>query len=199
MNQPTTSTSRSTVTDCSQCGGEAVDPIEISPDQFACQDCVATPRIAFVGCGKAKKDVDEAIPAKDLYSSNYFGLKRQYAEEVCYAWFILSAEHGVIGPGKEIEPYDTTIGDLSDYELGRWAERACQTVKGKLRFYSPWTRPVVLAGEKYAQHIEDALPDDRTEWPFRKDDLKGIGDQMSWLKEQAEKPQDPGQSTVGDW
>lgn len=59
-----------------------------------------------------------AWAARDLYTSTYFGAKREFAEVVssgarkASGWGILSAEHAVIEPWKEIEPYDTTIDDL---------------------------------------------------------------------------------------
>jgi len=56
----------------------------------------------LVGCGAAK--ADEPREARNLYTSNYFALKRRLAEALTAwagdhqtsAWAILSAEHGVI-------------------------------------------------------------------------------------------------------
>jgi len=72
----------------------------------------------LVGCGQAKKDVDHAVPAEELYTSNYFELKKRYAEarsqpvDDAPGWAVLSAEHGVIYPSNKYEPYETTVDDL---------------------------------------------------------------------------------------
>lgn len=101
----------------------------------------------LVGCGAAKRDpgnpvdvheavigpdesfgqdwTDETGPAwkgKDLYTSTYFGVKRDFAEKATqwarqrdgWAWSILSAEHYILPPWKPVKPYDTTINDLGD-------------------------------------------------------------------------------------
>jgi len=101
----------------------------------------------LVGCGAAKRDpndpldVHEAVvgpdesfgqnwtaetgpawKAKDLYTSTYFGVKRDFAEMATqwarqrdgWAWSILSAEHHILPPWKPVKRYDTTIDDLGD-------------------------------------------------------------------------------------
>ena len=55
-----------------------------------------------------------ACARKDLYTSSYFSLKRRYAEEIGDFWSILSAEHGLLPPTKEILPYETSIDDLDE-------------------------------------------------------------------------------------
>ncbi|WP_135363465.1 DUF6884 domain-containing protein [Halosimplex halophilum] len=101
----------------------------------------------LVGCGAAKRDPDDALDvheavvgpdetvgpswsdetgpawrAKDLYTSTYFGVKRDFAEMATqwarqrdgWAWSILSAEHYILPPWEPVKPYDTTIDDLGD-------------------------------------------------------------------------------------
>jgi len=99
--------------------------------------------LVLVGCGKAKRDsTDEGdlrlaavAPdetwggtegpmwrAEDLYTSTYFGVKRELAELITQwarttesnpgAWAVLSAEHGVIPHWKPVAPYNTTVDDL---------------------------------------------------------------------------------------
>lgn len=80
----------------------------------------------MVGCGQQKQETDEPVPAKNLYTSSYFSCKRRYAEAVSTpgehapdgttGWTILSAEYDVLWPHIEVEPYDTTIGDLAERE-----------------------------------------------------------------------------------
>ena len=101
----------------------------------------------LVGCGAAKRDPDDPVDvheaavgpdesfgqswsdetgpawqAKDLYTSTYFGVKRDFAEMATQwarqrngdAWAILSAEHHLLRPWETVKPYDTTIDDLGD-------------------------------------------------------------------------------------
>lgn len=147
--------------------------------------------IAVVGCGAAKKDGTH--PAKELYTSNYFRLKREYAEKCCTGWVILSAKYGIIDPDREITAYDTTIDDLSESELQQWAEDAYAEILKRTEFMDPnaegTNRVVWLAGDDYVKPIERvAMREDRrnlaarSSLPFR--NTQGIGEQMAWLKQQ---------------
>jgi hypothetical protein len=103
--------------------------------------------LVMVGCGKQKRDPTDptdlhvasvapdepmsSLPnaetgpawrAEDLYTSTYFGVKRELAEIATAwardyeagAWSVLSAEHGVVPHWKNLKPYDTSIDDLGD-------------------------------------------------------------------------------------
>ena len=175
-----------------------------------------TGTFVLVGCGAAK--ADEPREARNLYTSNYFALKRQLAEALTAwageqqssAWAILSAEHGIIPPTLEIEPYDTTAGDLDGDDLDRWARRVKSGLTSWLNWpfqtegdprESPCGRLVVLAGESYVAPLEagDAFRGNvggglgrsrpglpcQPEFPFREHDFGGIGEQMAWLKDRA--------------
>lgn len=133
-------------------------------------------KIALVGCGSSKKD--ESAKAKDLYTSNYFKLKKDYAESQCDDWYILSAEHYLLPPSREISPYDTHIDEVDQKE---WSS----LTKAKLAWAGKLTEDdtvVVLAGQKYVELIEDWLEftPAQVERPF--DETSGIGEQMAWLK-----------------
>lgn len=150
-------------------------------------------RVVLVGCG-SKKKASGVHQAKDLYTSTYFELKRQYAEAVtpsdniggvrqAHNWWIVSAEHGVLHPTDEIEPYDTTMEDLTEYEKGRWVEEVKGSLKAALSIYNPELEVVLLAGQEYADLIE--IPDYRAGTVRRPlQQCSGIGKQMQWLKEQ---------------
>jgi len=171
-----------------------------------CRDCVDTPRIALVGCGAAKQDLDagETVPAKELYTSNYFALKREYAETCCDEWRILSAEHGLLDPETKIEAYDASLNPQSDsyigdYEAGVWAVETAQSISVWTSYKIPYTHYVVLAGEDYVghRHIEAELERrQHVRFPFRRNDLEGIGDQMNWLRDAIDSYHPPGQSDL---
>lgn len=177
-------------------------------DGHYCPDCVATPRIAIVGCGSSKVDVEdgETVPARDLYDSNYFRLKREYAETCCDDWRILSAKHRLLSPDEEIEDYDASLNPQSDsyigdYQAGRWAIRAGMEFQTWASFQAIHAHFVVLAGEDYVGHIEEYLEAStrHIEYPFRSDDLEGIGDQMGWLREEIDTWHPPGQADIAHW
>lgn len=175
--------------------GGVESPFSMHPEgtQY-CHDCIATPRVAFVGCGASKADVDEPVPARDLYTSNYFQLKREYAETTCDGWYIVSAEHGVLSPDDEIEPYDTRISDLSDYELGKWSVRTSRSILTRLSFWNVTTTAVLLMGSDYLEHIENSAFGSvrHVERPFA--DTSGIGEQMGLLRRELDGYHPAGQS-----
>ena len=162
-----------------------------------CTQC-ARPTVAFVGCGKQKQDTDESVPAEELYTSNYFQLKREFANTVCGStrigrrttkfWYVISAKYECIPATREIESYDLTLSDLSPYERGRWAERTQNTMDLYLSFLNVNATVYVLMGEEYAQHFEevwegiDRGSHGRVIFPFQ--ETTGIGEQMRWLREQ---------------
>ena len=145
-------------------------------------------RFVIVGCGAAK--ASETVEARDLYTSSYFAVKRQYAEAAVQwartadrkanTWAILSAEHGVLLPRQEVDPYDTTIDDLRgvpiagesayelpsgdpvETELDRWAMRVHSALGDWLRRpyaadqqESPCRELVVLAGSDYVDALRE--------------------------------------------
>ena len=137
--------------------------------------------LVLVGCGAAKRD--ESAPAKDLYTSSYFDLKRRYAEAAGDRWAILSAEHAIVHPNRDLAPYDTT---MSDVDAGEWAHR----VMGGLYAFVDSLREfdgasdvelVFLAGRDYTDPLRARL--DSMVWTARYpfDDTAGIGEQMGWL------------------
>ena len=156
--------------------------------------------LVLVGCGAAKQAT--AVPARELYTSSYFGLKREYAETVGDSWAILSALYGAIEPDKPTAPYDVTIGDypLDDEQrvghttVDEWAGTVLTDVEQQLRERdgdrSAPDRVVILAGRSYVEPIRDELDrlaaecDVETVYPF--DDTSGIGEQMGWLRERIE-------------
>lgn len=71
-----------------------------------------------MGCGRAKRDVP--APASDLYASRGFRLRAAYAEQEADQWFVLSAEHGLVGPDEWISPYDLNLADTPGAYRRAW-------------------------------------------------------------------------------
>jgi hypothetical protein len=55
-------------------------------------------RVGLVGCVKTKQP--RAAPAQELYTSPLFWGRRTWVERTCDRWFILSAKHGLVEPGR---------------------------------------------------------------------------------------------------
>lgn len=78
-------------------------------------------RVALVGCGKAK--LDQAAPARELYTSNLFKLSARYAQEAFDGWYVVSALHGLVEPERVVAPYDFSLAEMRVPERESWAAR----------------------------------------------------------------------------
>lgn len=133
--------------------------------------------IVLVACSKKKLNYLEQ--AKNLYQGHLFKLARRYAEQVGDEWYILSAKWGLVHPDQILEPYNVTLSDYPPLRRALWGFM----VRSQLKFHAPVpfsNRLIVLAGKQY--RVQILLPlDYHVEVPL---DGLGIGQQMSWLKEQ---------------
>ena len=98
-------------------------------------------RVTLVSCVKTKREL--AAAAKDLYISPLFKGMRRYAEQNADAWFILSAEHGVLRPDQVIAPYQRTLQTMPKRDRVAWAERVRRQL---LELLPAGAVVVVLAG-----------------------------------------------------
>lgn len=69
-------------------------------------------KLVAVGCSGSKHDVDEPVSAADLYRGAYWSCKDDYSGTIGDDRRIISAQHAVLDPEAEIEPYERTPGDL---------------------------------------------------------------------------------------
>ena len=65
--------------------------------------------IVLISCSKTK--LDHPAAARDLYDSPLFRQSRAYAVASGRPWFILSAEHGLVGPDEWLAPYERYLPD----------------------------------------------------------------------------------------
>lgn len=108
--------------------------------------------VVICQCTSAKRD--ETVRAREIYDeSDYYRKQRAYAEAVADAWYIQSAEHGLLHPETVIEPYDTRPEDLEDTEV--WATKIAEG----LGEYHPDGDVVVevLGGAAYADPLTPEL------------------------------------------
>jgi len=134
-------------------------------------------RVALISCVKTKRK--SAVAAKDLYISPLFKGMRRYAEQNADAWFILSAEHGVLQPDQVIAPYERTLKAMPKRDRVAWAERVHHQL---LEFLPAGAVVVILAGNRYRENVVAFLESHGfiVEVP-----MVGLqfGPQLRWLKE----------------
>src|SRR5688500_18134199 len=105
-------------------------------------------RVALVSCVKSK--LNRPAPAKDLYTSPLFRALRTYAESHADAWYILSAEHGLVHPDQVLAPYERTVNRLDRAERLQWAEKVRLDLASRL---PAGADVVILAGGRYREGL----------------------------------------------
>ena len=117
------------------------------------------------------------MPARDLYCSPWFVKARVYVERHGGRWRILSAKHGLVEPTEILNTYNVTLNTMPSDRRRQWAERVLADLRRCCRVGD---RVVILAGEKYREHLVPVLK----EWGCRVEvPMKGlgIGRQLQWL------------------
>jgi hypothetical protein len=77
--------------------------------------------ICIVGCTAHKRP--RVAAAENLYSSDLFIKSRRYAQANFDSWVVLSAKHGILERGIEVEPYDQELDALPVLERRQLAVR----------------------------------------------------------------------------
>src|SRR2546425_734049 len=103
-------------------------------------------RIALISCVKSKHNAPS--PARDLYTSTLFNGMRKYAEHNADAWFILSAEYGLLTPDQLISPYEKTLNRMPKAGRVRWADRVQQQL---IKSLPSGATVIILAGDRYRE------------------------------------------------
>lgn len=146
--------------------------------------------VVLVGCVKSKRDAGAL--AKDLYTSDYFVKMRTYAEATGLPWFILSAEHGLIGPEEWLEPYERYLPDTSRDYRRAWGLKVAAQLEHAVGSLDGLFVDV-HAGAAYVDSVEDALQRNGAQVI---DQLKGLsfGRRLSWYlqHERASASEGPG-------
>lgn len=133
-------------------------------------------RVALVSCVKTKSN--HALPAKDLYISDWFKKARALVERSETEWFILSAEHGILDPNDVIEPYERTLKTMGVAEKRAWAARVASQMETKLPAAD---EVIVLAGMDYRTYL---MPYLRSRFASVVIPMEGLtsGRQLNWLE-----------------
>jgi len=137
--------------------------------------------IFLISCVSSK--LDRPAPARELYVSDLFRKARAYAEASGQAWFVLSAEHGLVHPDTIVAPYEKTLNAMPVSERRAWADRVLVALEPHLQDVE---RVVFLAGKRYREFLEGPLSRRvLVEVPMAG---LGIGRQLQWLTRHLERP-----------
>jgi len=105
---------------------------------------------------------------------------RRYAKQNANAWFILSAEYGVLQPKQVVAPYERTLKTMPKAERLAWAERVRSQL---LELLPAGAVVVILAGVRYREGVVPFLESCGFTIEVPMDGLK-FGSQLRWLKAQ---------------
>jgi len=135
--------------------------------------------VALVSCAKAKRT--SAAPAGDLYTSQLFRGLRAYAVAHADAWYVLSAEHGLLRPDQVVAPYERTLNTMPKRDRVAWAERVQRQLLDAL---PPGAEVILLAGTRYREALVPFLRSRGFAVTVPLEGL-GIGRQLQKLKRSA--------------
>jgi hypothetical protein len=150
-------------------------------------------RIVLIGCGKKKRRTDQyPISASGLYTGPIFGARLKYALGVTAhdqrypRYFIVSAEHRLLSPTREIYSYDKTIADLSPLDRQIWSMEVIYKLLCSFTGDNVELNRIVIElhmGADYAELLTDKIVacGMNFHWP-----VKGLGqgEQLAWYKRQ---------------
>ena len=142
-------------------------------------------KIAFISCVSSKQKT--ICKAKDMYISTLFKNAWKYANDVIKAdkIYILSAEHHLLDPNKEIKPYNNTLNNKPVLERKKWAEIVRkQIINENIDLNND--QIYVLAGKKYHEYVFDkSNTSNNIHYPYF--GCKGIGYILNFLKTEINK------------
>lgn len=171
-----------------QVGGDAAHQVSLRPPPRAVE--IQRTKVPPTGTAKlpaadlclvscvSKKQVHPA-PAKELYISDWFMKVRTLVETQGWPWFILSAQHGLVHPDKEIAAYEKTLNTMRVDERRAWANDVMRALEGRL---DGVRSVVVFAGEKYREFL---VPETQRRGVQVHVPMEGlqIGKQLAWLND----------------
>lgn len=107
-------------------------------------------RIVLISCVSKKRTY--TAKASDLYISPLFSGNLKYARTLKPdAIFILSAKYGLLDLDTEIEPYDTTLNNMSSHQIKEWADQVITKLKIQTDLQNDHF--IFLAGERYRKYL----------------------------------------------
>lgn len=134
-------------------------------------------RIVLIACGSRKQS--GRYPAGELYVGSYFRANRQWAMRNADRWFILSAQYGLLDPGRVVASYERRLRDLASPQRKEWAKGIWRDL---LAVVPVIEEPVlILAGRLYREALREVAAKACT-WPLAGIHPAGLGYQIQWLR-----------------
>ncbi len=168
------------------CGPARLETVRPKREKGATSQAGSRPDVVLIGCTMLKRN--EPAPARDVYDpSALFRGRRAHAEALGVPWFVISAEYGLLEPGRIVEPYDVAITDLTPAERRLWAERVVAELEGRV---APLAGKIVEihAGEEYRQSGLVRLLRQRGAEVSVPLEGMGLGEQLAWYGRGASRP-----------
>ncbi len=146
------------------------------------------PDLVVLGCGKKKCDMAAGgkTEAGNLYIGSLFSARRDFAQAQPRPWAIVSALHGMLAPGKKIESYDRTMGDMTPAQRKAWQKQVREWATDYFGGDTKGKTIEVHAGEEYVKAMNEALKGlgIKLTTPMKG---KGVGKQMASYKAGVER------------
>ena len=162
-----------------------------APGRLEIESQPASADIVLISCSKTK--VDHPAPARELYDSPLFRQARAFAEASGRPWFILSAEHGLVGPEEWLAPYERYLPDTPPSFRDAWGHWVVERLDLLVGGLSNATVEI-HAGAAYVKPIADRL---RAKGCRVTEPLAGlaVGERRHWY---AVQPTTPEPSSQGE-
>lgn len=138
--------------------------------------------VGLVSCVSRKRL--RADEARNLYYSPLFVKARNYVENRCDQWYILSAKYGLVTPTQVIKPYEETLSQKPRVERERWAKRVWGNLHSRLR---SGDRVIIVAGQLYREFLVQKIIEYGCTVEVPMEGL-GIGRQLQWLSNHLSQP-----------
>lgn len=117
-------------------------------------------------------------PARELCTSTWFRLARDYVESQNCPWFLLSAKYGLLNPTEIISPYQPEVPAMGVRQRRSWARRIADEARRKL----PYSKQLVLvAGVSYSKCLMPYLTEFSEQVSLPLAGLS-VGFQCGWLR-----------------
>jgi hypothetical protein len=138
--------------------------------------------IGLISCVSKKQK--RPIEAKHLYVSPLFLKSRQFVQQQCDNWFVLSAKYGLVKPDQVIQPYEETLNSKSRSEREEWAHAVWHQLKPLLNHGD---RVMILAGSRYREFLVPLIESFGCHVVIPMEG-KSIGKQLQWLSNHSYQP-----------
>lgn len=131
------------------------------------------PAAIIIGCSRNK--VTKATTARQLYTSDRFQAACEIAEALGAPFYVLSGLHGLLLPGKTVEPYNVDLTTSDEVHKKAWRKK----VAAFLRKHVTSSKVCVLAADSYTHAFIDIVHA-QGERPLTVAPLQSLDENLRW-------------------